>query len=103
MGFSLIIPPSLKQNNTKIYDFLLPGMMFEVIVTRKHVNDKKIEVLLRNFVCFSIKKYEVTNEKITSLVKALRNEKKAIKKLEKIHKYNVFGVLNSLDLVNLEK
>jgi len=73
--------------------------MFEVVVVRKDPKEKKLEVFLRKFLCLATHTHDISEEKISQITKALKNEKSASKYLEKIHQYQIFGVIDHHDIV----
>ena len=74
-------------------------MMFEVVIVRKNTKERTLEVFLRRFICYSIHKHEFTSDKLLQVIKCLENEKKTSEYLKKIHKYEVFGVIESQEIV----
>ena len=73
--------------------------MFEVIVLRKDVREKRLEVSLRKFICLAIHKHDVTSDKLLQLKTVLKSENKAFNHLSKIHRYRVFGTIDYHDIV----
>lgn len=73
-------------------------MIFEVIVTKKESNFKILEILVRKFICHSIRK-EDFKVQLSNDLSNLESKSTTKKYLNHIHQYNLRGYLNFSEIV----
>ncbi len=74
--------------------------MFQVVVSKKISEDGILEVILRKFICFAVRKDDVKRT-LENESKILENKSIATKYLNNIHEYGIKGFINFLEIVSI--
>lgn len=75
------------------------NMMYEVVVVKKDMKERRLEVFIKRFICYALHKHEMKSDRFFNMVKTLKNEEKANKRLMEVHKYNILGYIDYYDIV----